>query len=98
MDQQAHGAKVRRVKAGEKKSCEACGARLIMAAASNGGSLSPVELMPNPSGNVLLFRMPDGTVTQATLNIQLAGQLSGLGVPLRMNHFATCPQADRFRR
>lgn len=86
------------MKAGDRKNCEACNKRLIMAAASNGGSLSPVELEPDRAGNVLLFRDPDGTVKQATLNVQLAGALSGLGVPLRLNHFASCPQADRFRR
>src|SRR4051812_8544845 len=84
-------------KPGETWRCEACGAALI-GARTKAGKCAPIEYQPDQHGNTLLFRADDGVLSSAVVGIAtISDWLRGQGVPLRLNHFASCPQAARFR-
>lgn len=88
------------LRAGEVKTCEACGKQMIGAAHPNTGNVAPILLEPDEEdrGNVLLFKR-DGEVRYAIIpNATMRVVLRDLGVPLRLNHFADCPEAARFHR
>lgn len=88
--------------AGERKPCEACGEPLVGAAHANTGTVAPIHVAPDREdrGNVLLWREHyTGTMKYAVVpNSTMRVLLRDLGVPLRLNHFAACPDAARFRR
>ena len=78
--------------------CE-CGQQLV-AARTRSGRIAPITVDPKEEGNVLLFRSPAEGAELSCRNLS-GPALEGLReqeVPLRLNHFATCPIADRFRR
>lgn len=85
---------------GDCWNCEACGVRLV-GARTRQGRVAPVEVEPHASGNTLLFKADDGVLTCAVtgrgVEDPIAMWLTMNGVPLRRNHFASCPHADRFR-
>lgn len=81
---------------GERKTCEACGAALVGAETAN-GKTAPVENEPSEHGNVLLQRQKDGVVRAITFGRAAAEDLRAKGVELRLNHFASCEHAARFR-
>lgn len=83
---------------GERKDCEACGVPLIGArSSSNPKSVLPVVLEPHPRGNVLI-QQREGVMTGFVVGDKLLlAKLHGLGVVMRINHFADCPQRERFR-
>lgn len=71
--------------------CRGCGAPIIWAVTPNGKRI-PINPEPHPTGNIEL----DTThrPTRATVHSQ-----GPLGVDtLYLAHFATCPNADRFRK
>jgi hypothetical protein len=80
-----------------RDTCEACGAPLIWAL-SRSGRPSPITKDPKPNGNVLLHRDAERRLIAVALPTDLAEQLRALDVPLRLVHFADCPEAARFRR
>lgn len=80
----------------DSKACSACGAPLIWALSATGRP-SPITREPKAGGNALVFQR-DGEVRWVACAPGIAAWLSSAGVPLRLNHFADCPQADRFRR
>ena len=68
--------------------CRGCGADVVWARHFTTGRSAPIDPEPVDGGNVALW--PD----DAVYSIPKKGALSG---PLRTSHFATCPQAGRFR-
>jgi hypothetical protein len=85
---------------GEQWACEACGKKLI-AALTNRGNVAPIEVEPSAVGNVLLHRRSiAGKLTPSAwvLGPEMADYARENDVELRLNHFATCPERDRFKR
>lgn len=94
---------------GERKRCEACGCEMI-GALTSAGRVAPIEQAPAETGNVLLFRAPPPAGLAATfgevpvVQCRTFGEGMALmelreqGVPMRLSHFATCPEAERFGR
>lgn len=86
---------------GEMWRCEACGEPLIGALTMK-GSVAPVELKGKDGANVWLGRRwlnggEDSVVICAVLSGPLLEKAREIGMSLHRNHFALCPQADRFR-
>jgi hypothetical protein len=82
---------------------EQCGApqcgRDIVWAKTNKAKWMPVDLEPSPDGNVVLrwaagMEAPQATVLTAAQHRQRQLLMGSL----RNSHFATCPDAERFRR
>ena len=86
------------MQAGERKSCEACGRAMIGAAHAKTGKIAPITVEPSPKGNVLVFRDAEGVVKYAIANQRVIEWTLEQGIPLRISHFADCPEADRFHR
>jgi hypothetical protein len=90
-------------KQGERWNCEACGEALVGALTIN-GKVAPVEVLDKPNGNVWLGRRstpegPDFTeVRCATLSGPLLEKAREAGISLHLNHFAYCPERERFAR
>lgn len=81
---------------GESK-CRACGAD-IMFIKTAAGKTMPVDaksmyFLPDPSGKNL-YVLPDGT-TERGWTVSVQGNDTKIGF---VSHFATCPEADRFRK
>lgn len=80
----------------ETKPCSSCGAPVIWAETEH--KRMPVDAEPVEGGNVTLFLSTDGRVLATVGNgVQwdlFAEELEGRYV----SHFATCPDADRWRR
>ena len=86
---------------GETWRCEACGEALI-GALTKEGRTAPLEHASHEDGNVLVFRPTGHSVNAGVLCCRTfaGGVLAALrreAIPLRRNHFASCPHADRFR-
>lgn len=75
--------------------CKACGTALLWALSKN-GKPSPIVAEPVEGGNVLLFRQAD-ELRYAVVPVPMRGWFEEQGIPLRVNHFGTCPDAARFR-
>lgn len=73
--------------------CRSCGAPVVWAKHFTTGKSSPIDPEPVDGGNVALW--PDDETGDAVYSIPKKGALSG---PLRTSHFATCPDAGRWRR
>jgi hypothetical protein len=78
-----------------KPNCDACGQALIWAK-SERDKMQPITREPRENGNVIVFRL-GGELHGRAVSNEVAEYLRGKGVPLRLNHFADCPQAERFR-
>lgn len=80
--------------------CEACGKPLVWAITEK-GKPAPINRAPSSDGNVLVFRVADAPEGQqvrcVTASAHVLPWLQEKGVPLRMSHFAYCPERDRFR-
>src|SRR5262245_17494307 len=98
------------MKPGQSKRCEACGC-LMVGALTRDGKVAPIEVGPDERGTVLLFRAEPAGPLRATFGEEAvvqcrtfaAGSMAHVelvdqGVPLRLNHFAYCPDAARFAR
>lgn len=71
--------------------CGSCGADIIWAESTSTGRTAPIDADPHPDGNILL--RGDGTYTV----IPTPEQKEAIVVPLHLNHFVTCPNADSHR-
>jgi hypothetical protein len=77
--------------------CRGCNAP-IMWAITEEGKRAPLDPAPSTAGNVLIWRVKGATDPRcATFAGDTLAALVAHGVPLRTNHFMTCPVADRFR-
>lgn len=94
---------MRALREGESKACEACQEPMIGALTIN-GKVAPVELRAHDNGNVWLGRgvardgCGVGPVICATLAGDILDKAREVGIALHMNHFATCPERERFER
>jgi hypothetical protein len=78
--------------------CRACKAPLIWAITKD-GKRAPITREQSPNGNVLVFRtVTPGPVQARTFAGMVLMELQAEGVPLRLNHFADCPNAEDFQR
>lgn len=91
------GGGVSALQVGERKDCTACGKPMIGALTAT-EKVAPVEVDPSDVGNVLLQRHADGVFVAITFGNETAEALRQRGVELRLNHFATCPERERFSK
>lgn len=80
--------------------CRGCGAAIIWALTDR-GKRAPIDAQPYPDGNMFLYYDEDGEAAGRPRVTSLAAHhlATGFVVPpteRRKNHFATCPEADRF--
>jgi hypothetical protein len=76
--------------------CTACHAALVWSI-SERGARAPVDFEAAVDGTVLLFKH-GGEIRSVIPPREVLDYLRDVGMPLHHNHFATCPQAERFRR
>lgn len=90
-----------RVNPSDRKACRACQAEIIFAQTNRISQgrpvMMPVDAEPSPRGNVMLDHR-DGKYYAGVLGKNQAAGARDNGVTLHTAHFATCPQADRFRQ
>ncbi|QGJ87298.1 hypothetical protein SEA_WOCKET_52 [Gordonia phage Wocket] len=81
------------------KRCRGCSELIFFAVTRDGRSI-PVDHKPRPDGNLAVAPLQDGEkAPRAT--VVTPGQAAGMrasGVPVFAPHFASCPEADSFRR
>ena len=78
------------------EACRSCGAAAIWAMTTK-GRMMLVDAEPSDEGNVLLVERPGQMPQAQVMTKRDQGSLLELE-PLRMAHFATCPNADSWRR
>jgi hypothetical protein len=76
--------------------CSACGQALTWALTA-AGKTAPINTNPSDNGNVLILAPRDLgqklAITLSGISLDLARKHS---LPLHLNHFADCPEADQF--
>lgn len=75
-----------------RTTCSTCKVGMLMVATDHGRAM-PVDPDPHPDGNVLI---EDG-VAHVLHGAEL-GKARAAGKALRLSHFATCSEPDRYRR
>lgn len=80
--------------------CKSCKRPIMWAATLPRGRMMPLDLYPDPAGNVALFyRVSSFSNAAATVlggqELMMAHQI---GVLLHTSHFATCPHAAEHRK
>jgi hypothetical protein len=76
------------------EACRSCKAPVVWGVTTKNGATMPVDAEPVDDGNIELRPGAHGKGAVATV---LTGP-SLLGGPLRKSHFATCPDAEEWRR
>ena len=77
--------------------CIACGCPLIWSL-SPAGARCPIERYPASDGNVLLLQAEPLGILAIVLSKEALKMAQDKGMALRRNHFASCVDAERFRR
>ena len=74
-----------------------CGESCVMVPSASTGKLAPITLATYPDGNIAidLLSVNGG---HGTYRIVSTAEREANPVPRPMSHWATCPDADRFRR
>lgn len=86
-----------RREAGERWQCT-CGAQVVGAAHADTGKVGPITVAAKDNGNVLVYRDRDGRMTyRPVLDPRALEWFRSSKVPLRLNHFADCPDVERYR-
>lgn len=68
-------------------------------ALSPGGAKSPIDYEPSKDGNVLLLSPSGfGEVLAVVLTKDGLERARSRMMPLRLNHFVTCPHREQFKR
>jgi hypothetical protein len=88
---------------GQIKACEACGVKML-GCLTRDGKVAPIEHDASEIGTVLIFRKaaPERGYEDPVAQCRTFGdgmalmELREQGVPMRLNHFASCPEAARF--
>lgn len=80
----------------QRRACRGCGAEIVFAGTVNGKAM-PVDLLPEPGGNVRLLDQ-DGLAYVEVLGPLEQQIAEDAGEPLHYSHFATCPNQEEFRR
>ena len=83
-------------KPGETWRCWSCGKALI-GARTIAGKVAPIEVDVTENANCFLFRGAGGEVRVAVLGGPLLDEAKRQGFQLRLNHFASCPDRERWR-
>lgn len=83
-----------------RATCRACGARIVWALTDR-GKRAPINWDPSDNGNMVLVYDDSGEEAGKPRVTAVAyfEQSTGTTVPpqeRRLNHFATCPEAERF--
>jgi hypothetical protein len=90
-----------RVNPSDRKACRACQAEIVFAQTNRTSKgqpvMMPVDAEPSPIGNVML-ELKSGKYYAGTLKKNQAAGARDNGVSLHTAHFATCSQAERFRK
>ena len=80
--------------------CEACGAPIVWRPSESTGKRAPINAEPDPNGNIMVVRQTGAyrVLTKAML-AEMEGSLFEKATrnDRYTNHFATCPQADKFK-
>lgn len=76
-----------------KERCRSCGALIYWATTDKGRSM-PIDATPCPEGNVLLTRRGEALKAR----VLAAGEEVEPGRNRWVSHYATCEQADQWRR
>jgi hypothetical protein len=74
--------------------CRSCNAVIFFAMNKKTGKKIPIDVEPNSKGNVLV----EGNGMCSILNKTEQALAVDSGLILHISHFATCPNAGRFRR
>jgi hypothetical protein len=80
--------------------CRSCG-QAVQWAETEKGRRMPVDLAPSPAGNIALYPREDNVpiavvITQTEIDAWMASGATKR--KLYTSHFATCPQASRWRK
>jgi hypothetical protein len=82
--------------------CDSCGAPVIRATTVNGREGTPIDAAPDAErGNLFLLWRPGNqplALAVSSLNAKGREAVGREGVPLYLSHFATCPDAEKWRR
>lgn len=77
--------------------CRGCGAEILWALTESGRRM-PLDAEPNPAGAYTLIPpSPRARPVAALTAVRVAGEHHA-DEPRYMQHWATCPERDRFRR
>lgn len=79
------------------ETCSGCGAAVVWALTPSGGK-SPLDREPAETGNVMLIRVDHIGLMAITLSKEGLQLARDHGLPLRLSHFATCPEREQFQR
>ncbi len=75
--------------------CKRCSAPIVFALMTTGRTM-PVDPVPNPNGNVVLYR--NAKTGEVSGRVVTTAEPLRPGEQLRTSHFQTCPQAGSFRK
>lgn len=84
--------------------CRSCKAPIVFAVTEPGGSWNPLDPDPVEDGNVELvgrdgeFQGKPGAIRCRTLTRDEVAQIQLVPTPRYRSHFATCPQASKWRK
>lgn len=83
------------------QSCRACRADIVFAQTTRiekgQNVIMPVDVKPAPNGNVALAKL-NGKYHAGVVGKNQAAGMRDAGKDLHTAHFATCPEAGRFRK
>jgi hypothetical protein len=71
--------------------CRSCGASITWVTAAKSGKSLPLDAVSSPTGNLVI-------VAGAVGKVRAADILDGPEVPRFTSHFATCPNANEWRK
>lgn len=77
--------------------CRSCGAEVVWGTNVSTRKAMPVDAAPSPIGNVSRYDAADGP-RFVVLNRNKAAAMRAANQPLYLAHFASCPQADQWRK
>lgn len=80
------------------KKCRSCGAEIVWVSLGNSTwhPCNPQEIMAKDFVDGMKLITPDGRILTSKDDYELGGGL--YGGPLLESHFATCPQANKWRK
>lgn len=78
--------------------CKGCGQRVLWTL-TPAGARAPVDYAPSPSGTVLVIQPSNlGELLSVVLTGDTLRRAQARQIELRTAHWATCPNAEEFRR
>lgn len=77
--------------------CRSCGAQIVWGTNTATGRPAPIDAAPSERGNISCYPAADGP-RLVVLGAAKASAMRAAGQLLYLSHFATCPQAGKWRR